>query len=193
MMARQYERQCKDDAHYDVVREKRLARDRESARKYRITHKTELAERRKKLKEKGYFKEYAARNKEATARRGRDWYLRHIHRRRRSRMALKLSTLEAYGGCECVLCGDTDLRTLSLDHINNDGSERRKVIGAGSTYYLWLKRHGYPPGYQVLCMSCNQAKRFNGGSLPDDRKDLLRKKAHFVQVYSLTEIAGEVV
>ncbi len=32
----------------------------------------------------------------------------------------------------------------------------------GSVLYSWLKKQGYPPGFQVLCHNCNLAKGYYG-------------------------------
>ena len=52
------------------------------------------------------------------------------------------------------------MRALQLDHIEGGGNKDRQAKGTGSTFYAWLKRNGYPPGYQVLCANCNYIKRF---------------------------------
>ena len=80
--------------------------------------------------------------------------------RREYALKYKLAALEAYGGvrCACAGCTETAEVFLTIDHINNDGAaHRRRVKGP---IFRWLKRHNYPPGFQVLCMNCNWAKRF---------------------------------
>lgn len=69
--------------------------------------------------------------------------------------------LAAYGDGTCACCGTTE--DLSLDHINGDGAEQREAMygnrrNGGYRFYLWLRRNGYPPGYQVLCRRCNHSK-----------------------------------
>ena len=51
---------------------------------------------------------------------------------------------------ECIV-SDPDM--LTLDHINNDGAEFRKSqkITAGGGTYAYVKKQGYPLGYQTLC------------------------------------------
>jgi hypothetical protein len=45
-----------------------------------------------------------------------------------------------------------------MDHI--DGNGLRKVgMQGGKQFYYWLKKQGYPPGFQVLCMNCQWIKR----------------------------------
>jgi hypothetical protein len=78
---------------------------------------------------------------------------------------LKMEVLLSYGG-KCACCGATDFEFLSIDHINNDGAEHRRQMGAfrsnSKNIYAWLKQHDYPEGFQVLCMNCNCAKAWFG-------------------------------
>jgi hypothetical protein len=82
---------------------------------------------------------------------------------------LRHEAIIAYGGYICACCGETERKFLTLDHINNDGAEHRRAIGTkgrGAGIFAWLKEHGYPEGFQVLCMNCNQGKGQNGGVCP---------------------------
>lgn len=74
---------------------------------------------------------------------------------------VKIKVLDAYGGC-CAVCGIINPQYLSIDHINDNGAEHRRKIGVstGSHFYLWLKKHNYPPGYQILCHNHNGAKQY---------------------------------
>lgn len=71
----------------------------------------------------------------------------------------KIHAMNAYGGCQCACCGETNLPMLSLDHINQDGAEdRRRNASLGNRcQYKILKSLGYPPGFRVLCYNCNVA------------------------------------
>lgn len=68
---------------------------------------------------------------------------------------------------KCVRCGIDDIRILSIDHINGNGAEHQRQIkeeagikkATGIALYRWLKKHGYPEGYQVMCLNCNFIKR----------------------------------
>lgn len=68
-------------------------------------------------------------------------------------------------GRSCVMCGESDVQTLSIDHINNDGAEHRRSITKGKTkppstrLYKWLIDNGFPEGFQILCRNCNWRKR----------------------------------
>jgi len=96
----------------------------------------------------------------------------HLHRAKvaiseRNRL-LKLETFNAYGGpyCSCIGCPQRQysmLTMLTIDHINGGGNKHRKSIlqdRGGVSFYRWLKRNGYPSGYQVLCWNCNLSKRY---------------------------------
>jgi hypothetical protein len=78
----------------------------------------------------------------------------------------------AYDGYRCAWCGIDEPLAPTLNHINNAGRDHRKQIGSLGEHklYKWLRDKGYPPGFQVLCMMCNQAKYRNGGKLPESLK-----------------------
>jgi len=121
---------------------------------------------RERLKEKQHT--YYLDNKEQFRRRAREYYQRHKDKikadavrtgkvlRRKQRMAV----LWYYSGgaMTCVRCGFPDIRALVLDHINGGGTEHRRTMKAGTNVWLWLARHGFPPGYQILCANCNAIK-----------------------------------
>jgi hypothetical protein len=89
------------------------------------------------------------------------------------RMAnLKSETYAAYGGPICKCCGETEKMFLSIDHINNDGHLHRKEIpkvNGGYSMYVWLKRQGFPSGFQILCMNCQTGKMRNNGICPHSK------------------------
>ena len=82
----------------------------------------------------------------------------------RIKAALKLRTMviNAYGG-RCACCCETELAFLCIDHLNGGGTQHRFQVGMGQRFYEYLKREGFPPGYQVLCYNCNAAKELPGG------------------------------
>ncbi len=125
-----------------------------------------------------YMREYRARNREAFALRNKERRRRktpeemeklHAYeaaKTRRLNAVLKDKVFMAYGGWVCACCGETEKSFLTIDHINNDGYKLRKVQGHSSDFYRWLKNHGFPSGYQVLCMNCQFGKRMNNGICP---------------------------
>lgn len=72
--------------------------------------------------------------------------------------------VEHYGG-KCACCGETERAFLVIDHIHGGGNEHRKQekITGANNIGAWLKKHGYPEGFQVLCANCNTAKEKEGG------------------------------
>lgn len=79
-----------------------------------------------------------------------------------SRRKLKIEVMTYYGNdkCACVICGESRLACLSIDHINGGGFEQRQALGiSGSSFHYWLKKQGFPDGYQTLCMNDQFIKR----------------------------------
>jgi hypothetical protein len=88
---------------------------------------------------------------------------------RKRNQKLRHTVLVHYSGglppaCSC--CGEKHDEFLSIDHINNDGADHRRMIGGGNTMYRWLIKSNFPPGFQVLCMNCNFAKGHSSGGCP---------------------------
>lgn len=73
---------------------------------------------------------------------------------------LRDAVFAAYGGYVCACCGSEIPQHLEIDHIDGDGAMHRLV--AGPHLYIWLRKHGFPSGFQVLCRSCNFAKHVYG-------------------------------
>ncbi len=75
---------------------------------------------------------------------------------------IKKEVFSHYSGGEpcCKRCGITDLRILTMDHINGNGYQHRKEIKKrGSSFYCWTKKNGYPNDLQILCHNCQWIKR----------------------------------
>lgn len=82
---------------------------------------------------------------------------------------IKTDTISAYGG-KCSCCGETELRFLTIDHMEGNGREHRKKIGRGWRFYIWLSKRGYPTkGYRLLCYNCNCA-RGQYGECPHEKQ-----------------------
>ena len=88
---------------------------------------------------------------------------------REAENASKLVALTYYGKgkCACVNCGFTDIRALTLDHIDGGGSRERreqkrnhKQVLTGRALCRWLHLRGFPEGFQTLCMNCQFIKRY---------------------------------
>jgi len=75
-------------------------------------------------------------------------------RRARWLQHLRQEVFLAYGGPICRCCGEEHEELLCLDHIEGGGNAHRREIGQASLPQ-WLKAHGFPPGFRVLCFNCN--------------------------------------
>ena len=97
-------------------------------------------------------------------------------RQRKARAELRAEVLKAYGGkCSCPDCGQTEEAFLSIEHLGPRGvgnKHRKQVGGAGDRTYADLKRRGFPPGYTVLCLSCNFVKASRGECVHVTRRRL---------------------
>ena len=130
-------------------------KDKEKVLEYRRTHKLERAE---------WHRKYYQVHKAEILERNRQY--NHLHKNNRTahyweyRAQLKIEILKHYGNslCACVKCGyDKHIEALSIDHINGDGNKHRQRLGIGGggrPFYVWLKKHDFPEGYQTLCMNC---------------------------------------
>lgn len=133
------------------VRSKELKRA-ENQRHYQ-KHKAEYVIRNHK---------YYTENKTSVYKKQKEYFLKNKEMRHNinseSRLKLKIEVITHYGNgkCACVKCGFDDIRALTIDHINNGGTRHREETE--TTIYRWLKRNGYPEGYQSLCMNCNLIK-----------------------------------
>lgn len=71
---------------------------------------------------------------------------------------VKVEVLTHYGSgkCSCFKCGFSDIRALTLDHVNGRKESSDKH---GQRLYRRLKGDGYPEGYMTLCMNCQFIKK----------------------------------
>lgn len=74
----------------------------------------------------------------------------------------------AHYGEQCACCSIADQTVLTIDHINGNGCQHRKELGnkSGFKFYLWLRSHQFPTGYQTLCYNCNLGRALNDGVCP---------------------------
>ena len=80
---------------------------------------------------------------------------------------LKAQVRLHYGG-QCACCGEREPLFLEMDHINNDGSHHRRIIGqSASQLYRWLEKNNWPQKeFQLLCCNCNRGRSRNHGICP---------------------------
>jgi hypothetical protein len=127
---------CK--AYADRTREQQLRRYAE----YRETHKDDPAYKTK-------ARERSARWRDADPERARKastdgtW---------KWRAEPRAKFFDMYGHA-CALCGFTDKRALSLDHIRGGGSREYKTCGPMAPYVRATREH-QPDEFRTLCMNC---------------------------------------
>ena len=139
--------------------EERRRRKREWAREYRRNNRDRVDASKQRYRERdpkafmamrrAASARYSEKNREAIRVKARE-----VHEQ------LKAEAVAAYGGrCACPGCHVHHAELMTIDHINGDGGEHRRQLGRSSRdFYRWLKKQGYPPGFQALCGSCNLAK-----------------------------------
>ncbi len=66
---------------------------------------------------------------------------------------------------------------LTLDHVNNDGKEHRKELGAVDLFEILLSRGFKASEFQVLCFNCNNSLAKHGycDHHPEIRREVRRK------------------
>lgn len=128
--------------------------DRES---YRKTAREWARANRDKTREKE--KRWREKNRDKI----REYEKKHADKRKIARQKLFSEVVMHYGG-KCSCCGESNMKFLTIDHINNDGAEHKRKIGRG--VHRWLKKNNYPEGFQTLCWNCNCGRARNGGICP---------------------------
>jgi hypothetical protein len=105
---------------------------------------------------------------------------------RESNLALKREVFEAYGGARCSCKGCPERKNpifefLTLNHVGGGGTKHRRALGGkripgggfsfgGQHTYRWLRRKGFPPGYNVLCWNCQWGVHRNNGRCPHNTR-----------------------
>ena len=97
----------------------------------------------------------------------REW--RNLHPKAESDYGQRLKRIVllhySEGTLVCSCCGESNYEFLSIDHVNGGGTQHRKRLSpdgmtnrSGRTFYKWLIKNNFPPGYRVLCLNCNWAR-----------------------------------
>jgi hypothetical protein len=95
---------------------------------------------------------------------------RQLANQRKSAARLRDQVILAYGGYRCACCGEAEPTFLTVDHVANGGNRHRREIGGCGSFYRWLRKNHFPPGFQVLCFNCNLGKQLNGGVCPHETR-----------------------
>lgn len=171
-----------------TAEELKRQRNREAAARYRERNRERFNQR---------MRDWREANREAAREQSREWRNRklangspeevaairkaELEKTKRAQAICRAQVFEAYGGYKCNCCGETEPMFLSIDHIDNNGAEERRsglYSGSGYGFYRWLRKSGFPPGYQVLCMNCQVGKHKNGGVCPHHSSSSLKGIHH---------------
>lgn len=57
-------------------------------------------------------------------------------------------------GESCAMCGISDKRVLTLDHIHGGGKAERMAVGGHRGVYVRAINEHQPEKYRVLCLNC---------------------------------------
>lgn len=143
-------------------------------KRYRDEHPVDHAARyskdadgnRRKALERYWSNPDKVRAKRHKANRTPEEYERHKRRVIERADKIRNEVFAAYGGFVCACCGERNRMFLTIDHIHGCGGAERRKQGLGHVFYGWLRKHGFPPGYRVLCYNCNLGRAKNGGVCP---------------------------
>jgi hypothetical protein len=104
-----------------------------------------------------YFRKYWRQNKERLRERNKGQQARYYALMRSTVLSHYSPTLV------CQRCGYSDIRALTIDHINGDGKHRQNQKNSGHHLYRKLQLQNFSPGFQVLCQNCQAVKRCENG------------------------------
>lgn len=155
------------------------------ANRERLKEKNRIWQQNNPDRTKAAQERWKAKNPDLARQRAAEWYRENremVRARERERYhELKDQIYAAYGGYICRCCGEAEPKFLSIDHVNNDGNERRKELrygvgkaGGGIKLYMKIAELGFPSDYQVLCMNCNWGKARNNGVCPHETAKVQR-------------------
>jgi len=87
----------------------------------------------------------------------------------RSEIKLRRERVIHHYGSTCECCETSDMDVLSLDHMDGGGTQHRKEVGSGTTFFKWIEESGYPKEFRVLCLNCNVTRGLYG-TCPHERE-----------------------
>lgn len=134
-------------------------------------------------KHNAYMRKYYMTHKDVFKRIWKRYAIKKNPQRKLQHQTLRMQCLTHYSPtneAHCSRCGTTDLNSLCIDHIHNDGAAHRKLPGINSGIYRWLTANGFPEGFQVLCYNCNWRKFLQQPVKHPKLKERRRKFKKFV-------------
>jgi hypothetical protein len=122
-------------------------------------------QQRKQAVDKYWANRDVVRERRKKVNRDPEEYARHVASVMERTRKIKAEVFTHYG-TSCACCGESNPGFLTIDHINGCTREERKTQGIGSRFYCWLRKNGFPEGFQTLCYNCNSGRATNGGICP---------------------------
>lgn len=105
------------------------------------------------------YKAWQQKNPDSAVKAKKTFKNKHPHSERDRKRELRVAAIKAYGGI-CTCCKEIEPIFLAIDHVDGVKQEPYEKKLRGDALYAWLKREGYPAGYQIMCNNCNWAIRF---------------------------------
>jgi hypothetical protein len=140
---------------------------------YRKKHSEEIKAQKKiyHKKNKKYHNEYS---RKYHIRRKKENPEKIKEEKQRSRIKLRREILLAYsqGRGKCACCGnDCKKGAWDLDHLDDTGSNVRKLELLGTPYYFRTRKNGFPNKENIVvkCCNCNQARKYGGHKKSDHK------------------------
>lgn len=147
-------------------------KEKECQKKYRSTPEykelSRMYELKNKTKRQKQARIWRELNKEKISKQEKEYNSRPDVKKRvkeysfEKRLKQKIQVYNHYSNYDikCNCCGEKQIEFLTLDHINNDGSQHKKEnnISGGHKMREWIIKNNFPPGFQILCWNCNCAK-----------------------------------
>jgi predicted restriction endonuclease len=65
-------------------------------------------------------------------------------------------------GEKCACCSISDIRVLTIDHIDPSTKKQKGHLNVGYSIHYWLIKNNFPLGFQTLCHNCNWGKHIYG-------------------------------
>lgn len=138
--------------------EKCLASSRRSTRQYRVRNPDQFRDDYHQLKGAGVCTSCKVPDK--PLRTGTQCADCSLAERQRA-VRVKWEVMQKYGG-SCACCGESKVAFLTIDHINDDGAEKRRAGLHTGGFYKKLRRLPVDPTLRVLCYNCNLGRRATG-------------------------------
>jgi hypothetical protein len=190
-----------------LTEKEQKAREKEYSKKYREIHKEEIKIKRAEKKEfnknrrqlhyeknkeheKALHQIWLENNKEQQKQYSKDYWSKNKDDLVKEYNDLKLEVYEKLGGAICVICGDTEISHLTMDHINEDGKKDRDK-GWNSWRLLRAIRDGKFPedrlqNLRILCWNHNKARVRSYMDLPSKEQTSSQRHIHklWIEAYN---------